>query len=82
MQKDYTELGTVQLAHCEVIISSHERKGTTYLTLAPRKTFLDRESQKLVAFIPKRSSIEFASLEELDDLLETLIRLRDEGILS
>jgi hypothetical protein len=43
---------------------------------------MDRDSQQLKAFIPKRSSIEFSSLAELDDFLEVLFRLRNESILK
>jgi hypothetical protein len=82
VRNDYVELETVQLKHCEVIVSRHDRGGRTVLALAPRKTFMDRDSQQLKAFIPKRSSIEFSSLAELDDFLEVLFRLRNESILK
>jgi hypothetical protein len=77
MSEPYELLHAIRLTHCEVLVSVLHRKGESYLSVAPRKSFVDAKTSELVMFIPKRSSIEFDSAEELDAFIEALLRSRE-----
>lgn len=77
MTEKYELLQTIKLTHGEVLISVIRRRGRAYLSMAPRKSFIDEKSGEVIFFIPKRSSIEFDSPQELDAFVEALLRSRD-----
>jgi hypothetical protein len=80
MRDVYEEIDSIQLTNCQVVLSKRGHGGRDILAVAPRKTF-SNEAGQLVAFIPKRSAIEFHSEEELDDFIAALIEIRNSGIL-